>query len=219
MLLTGNRKRYILLNFHRYKLLSCTGQNFLDIEREYKSVTAFQLQKKQLRNQSCKCLYCLFLDDLPKNPQRNFKLKICLFGSTNITKYSNKSKQLYTDYGIAFDGAGFWSFGNDFARNLVTFGIDNSSSCHADNQKNNFSVLGEGPTYYINESFSAAEQKFSINFTKSKTNIRLSFHYNGDNSYLSAKGKEIYKFKADNTMVNFPSQFCLKRIFNGFGAT
>ena len=34
-------------------------------------------------------------------------------------------------------------FCNDFARNVIIFGIDNSSSSHADNQKNNFLVLGE----------------------------------------------------------------------------
>ena len=35
---------------------------------------------------------------------------------------------------------------NDFARNVVIVGVDNSSSSHTDNQKNNFLVLGEGPT-------------------------------------------------------------------------
>ena len=31
-------------------------------------------------------------------------------------------------------------------------------------------------------------------------------------------GKEIFKFKADNKNVNFPTQFCLGIISNGFGA-
>ena len=35
---------------------------------------------------------------------------------------------------------------NDFARNVVIVGVDNSSSSHTDNQKNNFLVLGECPT-------------------------------------------------------------------------
>ena len=30
--------------------------------------------------------------------------------------------------------------------------------------------------------------------------------------------KEIFKFKADNKNVNFPTQFCLGSISNGFGA-
>ena len=32
-------------------------------------------------------------------------------------------------------------------------------------------------------------------------------------------GKEIFKFKADNKNVNFPTRFCLGRISNGFSAT
>ena len=44
-------------------------------------------------------------------------------------------------------------------------------------------------------------------------------HYNADNSYLFVNGKEICKFKADNKNLNFPTQFCLGSISNGFSAT
>ena len=48
----------------------------------------------------------------------------------------------------------------------------------------------------------------------------MSLHYNADNSYLFVNGKEIFKFKADeNKNVNFPTQFCLRSISNGFSAT
>ena len=43
-------------------------------------------------------------------------------------------------------------------------------------------------------------------------------HYNVDNSYLFVNGKEIFKFKTDNKNVNFPTQFCIGRISNGFSA-
>ena len=33
-------------------------------------------------------------------------------------------------------------------------------------------------------------------------------HYNADISYLFINGIEIFKFKADNKNVNFPTQFC-----------
>ena len=36
---------------------------------------------------------------------------------------------------------------------------------------------------------------------------------------MFVNGKEIFKFKADNGNVNFPTQFCLGSISNGFGAT
>ena len=69
------------------------------------------------------------------------------------------------------------------------------------------------------EAFSAPEKRFSINFSKAKIKFCLRLHYNGDNSYLFVNGKEIFKFKADNGNVNFPTQFCLGSISNRFGAT
>ena len=47
----------------------------------------------------------------------------------------------------------------------------------------------------------------------------MSLHYNVDNSYLFVNSKEIIKFKADYKIVNFPTQFCLGSIFEGFSAT
>ena len=46
----------------------------------------------------------------------------------------------------------------------------------------------------------------------------MSSHYNADNSYLFVNRKEIFKFKANNKNVNFPTQFCLGSISNGFSA-
>ena len=37
--------------------------------------------------------------------------------------------------------------------------------------------------------------------------------------YLFVNGKEILKFKTDNKNINFPTQFCLRSISNGFSAT
>ena len=42
----------------------------------------------------------------------------CLFGATNIAKNSSKEKWVCSGYGIAFDEAGSWSFGNGNARKL-----------------------------------------------------------------------------------------------------
>ena len=107
----------------------------------------------------------------------------------------------------------------DFARNVTIFGVDNSSSSYVDNRKNNFFILHEGPTYGINGSFGAPEKTFDINFSKANTKFCLSLHYKADNSYLLVNGKEIFKFKTDNKNVNFPTQFCLRSISNGFSAT
>ena len=67
-----------------------------------------------------------------KIPLRNFALKNCLFRVTDIVKNSDKEKYVYSGYGIAFDGEIEWSFDNDYARNIIIFGVDNSSSSHAD---------------------------------------------------------------------------------------
>ena len=70
------------------------------------------------------------LDAWPKSPTNNFKFKNCLFRATNIVKNSDKEKNVYCGYGKTFDSAGSWSFDNDFARNVIIFGVDNSSSSH-----------------------------------------------------------------------------------------
>ena len=51
-----------------------------------------------------------------------------------------KSKFTYNGWGIVFDGEDSWSFGNEFARNVETFGADNSSSSLTGNQTDNFLV-------------------------------------------------------------------------------
>ena len=51
-----------------------------------------------------------------------------MFGATSIVKNSDKEKWLDNGYRIAFDKKGTWRFGNDYARNVIIFGVDNSSS-------------------------------------------------------------------------------------------
>ena len=43
-----------------------------------------------------------------------------------MTRNANKSKFTYNGRGIAFDGKGMLSYGNDLARNVVIFGVDNT---------------------------------------------------------------------------------------------
>ena len=56
-----------------------------------------------------------------------------MFGTTSVVKNSDKEKWVFSGYGITCDSAGSWSFDNDTARNVIIFGVDNSSSTHADN--------------------------------------------------------------------------------------
>ena len=45
---------------------------------------------------------------------------------------------------------------------LIIFGFDITSSSRTDNRRNNFLVLGEGPTDFINDSTVAATKKKKI---------------------------------------------------------
>ena len=96
---------------------------------------------------------------------------------------------MYIGYGIIFNSADSWSFNNDTARNVTIFGVDNSSSSHAENCKNNLLVLGEGLTFGINRSFCSPKKKFNINFSKTNTKFCLSLHYNPGSSNLFVNGK------------------------------
>ena len=98
------------------------------------------------------------LDAWPKNSLDNFTLKYCLLDGTNIIENSDKDKWVYNSYEIAFDGKGWWSFGNDFAKNVAIFSVSNSSSSHSNNRNNNFLTLGEGPTSDINGSSTSPEK-------------------------------------------------------------
>ena len=103
-------------------------------------------------------LYTVYkLNNRLRNPTNNFSLKRFLFHTGKLVRNAITSKSTYNGRGISFHGEGSWSFGIGFARCVVIFGVDNSSSSHNDNQKNNFLVLGEGPADDINDSTVAAE--------------------------------------------------------------
>ena len=74
-------------------------------------------------------------------------------------------------YGIAFDGKVWWSFGNGTARNVIIFGVDNSLSSYADNRKNNFLILGLGPTFGIVKALVHQRKKIVLDLLKQIQNF------------------------------------------------
>ena len=68
-------------------------------------------------------------------------------------------------------------------------------------------MLGKVQLLELMEALVHQKKKVSINFSKANTKFCLNLHYNVDNSYLFVNGKEIFKFKANNKNVNFPTQF------------
>ena len=87
-------------------------------------------------------LYIVYeLNNSPCNPTNDFTLKNCLFCTVRLTKNADKSKFNYNDLRVTFDGKCICSYGNNFARNVVIFSVDNTSSSHTDNKKNKLSFI------------------------------------------------------------------------------
>ena len=110
---------------------------------------------------------------------------------------------MYNGYRISFDSASSWCFDNDIARNVIIFGVDNSSSSHADIRKNNFLVLGESPTFGINERFDLPEKKICIDFSKANTNFCLSLHYKAIIGFCLLMEKKSLKLKPTIKILTF----------------
>ena len=123
---------------------------------------------------------------------------------------------MYSGYGIAFDGGSSWNISNDFARNATIFHVDNISSSHADNSKNYFVVLSNSPTYDVNGNFGSPKRSLVLKLVKQGQNFDRVCIIMVIIVFFLLMEK---KFKADNKNVNFPTQFCLGSISNGFGAT
>ena len=117
----------------------------------------------------------------------------CLFGgvkNVDINKYK------YSGHGIEFDMKGTFEFpAIGFARNVINFGVDMSSSPHIDNKRKDIFILGKGPKQRSEHTLTV-EKLFSINFTEHNKKFCLSLHYHGANSYLFVNGTEIIRFKA-----------------------
>ena len=90
----------------------------------------------------------------------------------------------------------------DFGRNVINFGVDMSSSVHAENKKKDILILGEGPTQGLDDTTLTAEKKNSISFIEHNKKFCLSLQYNGANSYLFVNGVEIHTFKAKDPEIN-----------------
>ena len=68
-----------------------------------------------------------------------------------------------------------------------------------------FLFLREGPINCINDSTSAAEKKTIIKFSKARTKLCLSLHYNDDESYFCLNKTSISKFKVNDGVSVYKS--------------
>ena len=69
-----------------------------------------------------------------------------------ITKNADTSKYKYKGYGVCFDEGGIFSMGNiNNGRNVLIFGVDESSLVHSNNKANNIYVMGDDIAQGIND--------------------------------------------------------------------
>ena len=123
-----------------------------------------------------------------------------------ITKNADTSKYKYKGYGICFDEGGSFSKGYiSNGKNVLIFGVDESSLVHANNKANNIYVMGDLFVQGINDTTLYAEKIYSQNFTQPSKKFVLSLHYNGygngGDSYLFVNGKQELKFKAKTHQI------------------
>ena len=108
-----------------------------------------------------------------------------LFGSIQITKNADTSKYEYKGYGICFDEGDTFSKGNiTNGKNVLIFGVHESSLTHANNKENNIFVMGDGSVQGINDTTLYAEKIYSQTFTQPNKKFVLSLHYNDNDIYL-----------------------------------
>ena len=138
-----------------------------------------------------------------------FTLQDCFFGNVKITKNADPNKYSYSGYGIGFDSRSLFSIPKfDWVKNIIIFGVDMSSSVHANNKNKDVLILGKGQTQGLDNTTLTTESEYSINFSRLQRKFCLSLHYNGSNSFLFINATEIHQFKAkDSEIKAYP--FCL----------
>ena len=90
-----------------------------------------------------------------------------------------------------------FSIGNiNNGRNVLVFGVHESSLVDTNNKANNIFIMGNGFVQGINYMTLYAEKIYSQNVTQPNKKFVLSLHYNYNDSYLFVNGKQELKFKA-----------------------
>ena len=142
--------------------------------------------------------YCVYkLDPILSSRDNTFTVQNALFGSMQITKNADTSKYKYKGYGICFDEGGTFDIGNiNNGRNVLIFGVHESSLVHINNKANNIFIMGDGFVQGINDMTLYAEKIYSQNFTQPSKKFVLSLHYNDNDSCFFINGKQELKFKA-----------------------
>ena len=106
----------------------------------------------------------------------------------------------YFGYGTEFDSRSLFLISNfDFGKNVIIYGVDNSSSTHADNKKEYILIFSEVPSQEIDDTTITAVTKY----------------YSGSSSFFYVNVVKIKKSKAKVSEIQ-PCPLCLGNIAKRF---
>ena len=180
---------------------------------------AYFKQTKLIRpnNDNIVNIYIVYLiDPISSSRSTDYTVQNALFGGVKITKNAtDTSKHKYEGHGVCFvEGGTFNKVNINNGRNVIIFGVHESSLVHANNKANNIYIMGDLFVQGINDTTLYAEKVYSQNFTAVNKKFVLSLHYNSDNSYLFVNSKEELKFKAKDDQI-VKEILCLENISDG----
>ena len=89
------------------------------------------------------------------------------FTLKDLTLNADPDKYLYSGYGRWFDSHSTFLILDSLSKNFIIFGVDNSSSVHVDNKKEDSLFLGKVPTQGFHGTTKIAEAEYSINIAES----------------------------------------------------
>ena len=89
----------------------------------------------------------------------------------------------------------------DFGKNIIIFGIDNSSLIHVVNRKNIILNLRKGSTQGLEDPTITPEVNYFANITESEETLCLSLRYNKSNRFLYGKSVKICQLKANDSKI------------------
>ena len=149
------------------------------------------------------------LDPITSTRNTDFTIQNALVDAVNVTKNADISKNKYEGYSLCFDEGGTFSKGNvNNGRNVLIFGVRESSLTHTINKNKNIYVMGDLFVQGINDTTLYAEKVYSQNFTQPHKKFVLSLYYSGNKSYLIVNGKQELAFRAKNDQMQI-AKLCL----------
>ena len=186
----------------------------------YLSGNHFQQNKADILNNIGINIYCVYkLDPISSSRDDTFTVQNALFGVMEITKNTDTSKYKYKGCSICFDEGGSFSKGSiSNGKNVLIFGVDESSLVHANIKANNIYVMGDLFVQGINDTTLSLhyyiiflQKIYNQNFTQPSKKSVLSLHYNDNDSYLFVNGKQELKFKAKKYIL-LKEKLCIGNI-------